>query len=139
MRKTMRLPGATRGNTASCAVRLRPDIATRIASRPEPGEPMTTVPTPVTTHPTGGRTIEIAKGSHLALKGQQAGSPHEIFTLALMASICRGGKPVRCSNFLRGVSLRLESVMPPVPGEKAEALFDFIYAGVEQPLKAWLR
>jgi hypothetical protein len=100
---------------------------------------MTTVPTPVTTHPTGGRTIEIAKGSHLALKGQQAGSPHEIFTLALMASICRGGKPVRCSNFLRGVSLRLESVMPPVPGEKAEALFDFIYAGVEQPLKAWLR
>lgn len=99
---------------------------------------LTIIPTPVTDTPTGGRVIDIGKGSHLVLTGHQGNSPYDVFMMALMGSISRGGKPVRCTNFVRGVSLLLDSTMPPVSGEEAESLFDFIYASVEPALKAWL-
>jgi hypothetical protein len=100
---------------------------------------LTTVPTPVTRDPAGDGACEIATDSYLVLNGQQGHSPHDVFVMALRESILRAGKSVRCTNFVQGISLLLDSVVRPVAGEEPRVLFDFIYASVEAPLKAWLR
>jgi hypothetical protein len=100
---------------------------------------MTPDTTPAIASDPNGYSIEIGDNPYLVLKGIQGKFPYGVFMVTLGSSTIRGGQPVRCTNFLRGVSLLLESTMPPVPGEKAEPLFDFIYSSVESPLKAWLQ
>ncbi|QNB14655.1 RHS repeat protein [Paraburkholderia tropica] len=75
----------------------------------------------------GGLTVKIAKGNHLSLSQRLAPHPRAVRMYSLMGTLSRDGKPVRCTNFIQGVSLRIDCPSVPsylVDGRRSASLYD---------------
>ncbi|RAR50057.1 hypothetical protein C7401_14349 [Paraburkholderia unamae] len=86
-----------------------------------------------------GHSILLGDDPHIVLKGDHGRPPKIVFLTTLAMSMSRGGQPVRCTNFVRGVSLLLDSDIQDIPATQIDAVLDFIATTVEPPLKNWLR
>lgn|GEM_PF-6626016 len=80
--------------------------------------------------------IDLKEGMRLTF---ESGSypPHTLFILTSWCSTALGGKPVRCTGFLPGVSL-LVHVLRPAAVENIPAQADSLWSQAQRPTEDWI-
>ncbi|MET3135117.1 hypothetical protein AAKU55_005420 [Oxalobacteraceae bacterium GrIS 1.11] len=80
--------------------------------------------------------IHLKEGMRLTFESG-AYPPHTLFGMTAGCSAMLGGKPVRCTGFLPGVSL-LVHVLRPAAGEDLAPQLNSLWSQVQRPIEDWI-
>ena len=83
-----------------------------------------------------GMHLNLCEGMHLVVGPSPGLAPRELFLWTLSFSILLGGKPVRCTGFLPGVSLRMHSQLALSP--LLTELVSKEWEGLQGALQEWV-
>lgn len=84
-----------------------------------------------------GRSIRFREGSRLQLD-RPSNTPKTLFVITLVGSLALDAQPVRCSDFVPGVSLRVRSQPLQNGWSYCDEMADVLWAQVQPQFDAWL-